>query len=266
MTWLVRRYGIRLLGIIDDIFFASRKRSLAIAEGFLSRDLNVNWYIQDRADSIAKLTPAQATMLRRSGLVRVHFGAESGSDKVLDSIDKLSRVSRTLEAVERCRDAEIRASFGFIFGLPDEEEDDMYKTVDLIRNIYKLYERADCHTNIFTPYPGSPLWPRSVEMGVKPPASLEEWVEFFPQLTELPWLAGSRHQRLQDIRQFLRFGYPNVRVGEDNGSWRHRLALRVLGPSARWRLQNHRYTSPVEVRGYKALQKVKPALKVYSKF
>ena len=266
VTWLVRRYGIRLLGIIDDIFFASRKRSLAIAEGFLSRDLNVNWYIQDRADSIAKLTPAQATMLRRSGLVRVHFGAESGSDKVLDSIDKLSRVSRTLEAVERCRDAEIRASFGFIFGLPDEEEDDMYKTVDLIRNIYKLYERADCHTNIFTPYPGSPLWPRSVEMGVKPPASLEEWVEFFPQLTELPWLAGSRHQRLQDIRQFLRFGYPNVRVGEDNGSWRHRLALRVLGPSARWRLQNHRYTSPVEVRGYKALQKVKPALKVYSKF
>ncbi|MFT5680431.1 MAG: anaerobic magnesium-protoporphyrin IX monomethyl ester cyclase [Myxococcota bacterium] len=260
VTWLVKKYDIRLLGIIDDIFFASRKRSLAIAEGFLSRNLNIQWYIQDRADSIAKLSIDQAKMLRRSGLVRVHFGAESGSDKVLESIDKLSRVSRTLEAVERCRDADIRASFGFIFGLPDEDEDDMLQTVDLIRNIYKLYARADCHTNIFTPYPGSPLWPRSVDMGVAPPTSLEEWVAFFPRLTELPWLHGERHQRLQDIRQYLRLGYPNVRVGEDQGSRRHRLALRLLGPSSRWRIENHRYRTPVEVRGYDAFQKLKERL------
>jgi anaerobic magnesium-protoporphyrin IX monomethyl ester cyclase len=260
VTWLVRRYRIRLLGIIDDIFFASRKRSLAIAEGFLSRGLDIQWYIQDRADSIAKLTAEQARMLRRSGLTRVHFGAESGSDRVLASIEKLSRVHRTLEAVERCREADIRASFGFIFGLPDEDEEDMLQTVDLIRDIYRRYERADCHTNIFTPYPGSPLWPRSVELGVSPPASLEEWVAFFPRLTELPWLRGERHQRLQDIRQYLRLGYPNVRVGEDAGSRRHRLALRLLGPSARWRIEHHRYHTPVEVRGYAALQRIKARL------
>ena len=68
VTWLVRRYDIRLLGIIDDIFFASRERSKQIAEGFLRANLNVEWYIQDRADSIAKLTPDEARMFRRSGL------------------------------------------------------------------------------------------------------------------------------------------------------------------------------------------------------
>lgn len=266
VSWLVKRHGIRLLGIIDDIFFASRQRSMQIAEGFLREGLNMEWYIQDRADSFAKLTVEQARMYRRSGLVRVHFGAESGSDRVLDSIEKRSRVERTLLAVERCGEADIRASFGFIFGLPDEQERDMQLTVDLIRQIYTRSDRADCHTNIFTPYPGSPLWPRSVEMGVDPPTSLEEWVHFFPRLTELPWLHGARHQRLQDIRQYLRFGYPNVRVGEDQGSIRHRLALRLLGPTSRWRIRNHRYGLPVEVRGYTTAQRLKPSVQIYDKF
>ena len=194
------------------------------------------------------------------------LGAESGSDRVLDAIEKRSRVSRTLDAVDRCREADIRASFGFIFGLPDEEEEDMLQTIDLIRNISERYDRADCHTNIFTPYPGSPLWPRSVALGVTPPTRLEEWVDFFPRLTTLPWLKGERHQRLQDIRQYLRFGYPTVRVGEDRGSWRHRLALRVLGPPARWRLQNHRYGAPLEIRGYDAVRRIKPSLQLYDRY
>lgn len=266
VTWLVRKNGVRLLGIIDDIFFASRQRSLEIAEGFLRNNLDVDWYIQDRADSIAKLTVEQAKMFRRSGLVRVHFGAESGSDRVLSSIEKRSKVQTTLRAVDRCREAGIRSSFGFIFGLPEESDEDLLMTVDLIQQIYARSDRADCHTNIFTPYPGSPLWPQSVEMGVAPPEALEDWVEFFPRLTELPWLKGARHQRLQDIRQYLRFGFPNVRVGEDRGSWRHRLALRVLGPSSRWRLRNHHYRLPVEVRGYQAAQKISPAIQIYSRF
>ena len=266
VSWLVRNHGIDLLGFTDDIFFAFQERTLEIAEGFLRAGLDIDWYIQDRADSWARLSDSEAKLLRRAGLVRVHFGAESGSDDVLQSIDKRSDVARTLQAVDRCRDAGIRSSFGFIFGLPGETEEDLRATVDLIAAIYARSDRADCHTNIFTPYPGSPLWPESIARGVVPPASLEDWIGFFPRVTELPWLQGAAHRRLQDIRLFLRFGYPNVRVGEDRGSLRHRLALRALGPSARWRLQRHHYRAPVEVRGYEAAQRWKPAVRVYERF
>jgi len=265
ITHLVRRQGIELLGFTDDIFFCFRPRTFEIAEGLLSRGVKVDWYIQDRADSVARLSVEEAKLLRRSGLVRVHFGAESGSDDVLRSIDKRSSVERTLEAVDRCKAAGIRASFGFIFGLPGETDQDLRATVNLISRIYQRYDRADCHTNIFTPYPGSPLWPTSVELGVQPPQTLEEWIEYFPRVTVLPWLAGAKHRRLQDIRQYLRLGYPNVRVGEDQGSRRHRLALRTLGPSARWRLREHRYDLPLELRAYEAAQKVKPSLAVYER-
>lgn len=266
LTWLVRERGISLLGFTDDIFFCFRPRVLELAEGILSRGLKFDWYFQDRADSVTRLTDEEARLLRRAGVVRIHFGAESGSDDVLKRIQKQSDVDRTLQAVDRCRQADIRASFGFIFALPGETHDDLRATVDLIRRIYERSDRADCHTNIFTPYPGSPLWQPSIDLGVQPPATLEDWIEYFPRTTELPWLAGADHRLLQDIRQYLRLGYPNVRVGEDRGSLRHRLALRMLGPPARWRLRGHRYGLPLEVRGYEAAQRLRPSLRIYDRF
>ena len=266
IAWLVENHGVELLGFTDDIFFLHRPRTFEIAEGLLSRGVEVDWYVQDRADSVARLSASEARLLRRSGLVRIHFGAESGSDDVLKSIDKRSTVARTLEAVDRATEADIRASFGFIFGLPDETEADLRATVDLIAAIYARSHLTDCHTNIFTPYPGSPLWDPSLDLGVDPPETLEDWIDFFPRITTLPWLRGAQHRRLQDIRQYLRFGFPNVRVGEDRGSLRHRLALRTLGPSARWRLRAHHYRAPLEVRAYELAQRIAPSISVYSRF
>jgi anaerobic magnesium-protoporphyrin IX monomethyl ester cyclase len=257
VSYLVKKYRINLVGIIDDIFFAFRPRALAMAEGFLRTGLKFEWYIQDRADSWERLTPEQARMFRRAGLARIHFGAESGSDDVLKAIEKKSDTESTLAAVERCKQADIRASFGFIFGLPAEKEDDLLKTVDLIRQIYERYDRADCYTNIFTPYPGSPAWQESIDRGLVPPKKFEDWAEFYPRLTVLPWLNGGKHQRLQAIRQYLRFGYHQVKVGERQHSWKHRLLLHALKPSAQYRLKKHRFNFPVEVYGYWGLQRLK---------
>jgi radical SAM superfamily enzyme YgiQ (UPF0313 family) len=266
VTYLVKKYHINLLGIIDDIFFAFRPRSLQIAEGFIRSGLKFEWYIQDRADSWERMTPEQAKTFRRAGLVRIHFGAESGSDEVLKSIEKKSDTESTLAAVDRCKEADIRASFGFIFGLPAEQEDDLIKTVDLIRQIYERYDRADCYTNIFTPYPGSPAWQESIDKGLEPPQTFEEWADFYPRLTVLPWLQGGKHRRLQAIRQFLRFGYHQVKVGEQQHSWRHRLLLNALKPSAQYRLKKHQFNFPVEIYSYWGLQRLKKDLILHERF
>lgn len=260
VRYLVRRYRINLLGMSDDIFFASRHRALAIAEGFVQSGVNCAWYIQDRADSWERMTTEQARLFRRSGLVRVHFGAESGSDEVLAAIEKKSDAEAVLAAVERCKEADIRASFGFIFGLPAEKEEDVIQTVDLIRRIYERYERADCYTNIFTPYPGTPAWRESIDRGLVPPATLEEWADFYPRLQVLPWLNGKKHARLQAIRQYIRFGYHQVKVGERQHSWRHRLLLKSFRPSAQYRVRKHQFNFPIEVYGYQTLQRLKKDL------
>lgn len=257
VTYLVRKYNVELVGIIDDIYFAFMDRCLEMAEGFIRSGLKFEWYIQDRVDAWARLTPDEAKLYRRAGLVRVHYGAESGSDDVLQSIEKKSNVDATMKAVERCKEAGIRASFGFIFGLPEEKEEDVHKTLDLIDRIYTTSDQADCYTNIFTPYPGSPLWPISLEMGLQPPESLEDWANFYPRIMELPWLRGAQHRRLQAIRQYLRFGYHQVKVGEKSHSWRHTAILNLLRPSSRYRIRSKNFHLPFEIYGYWGLQRLK---------
>jgi radical SAM superfamily enzyme YgiQ (UPF0313 family) len=266
VTYLVRKYRIQLVGIIDDIFFAFRPRSIAMAEGFIRSGLQFEWYIQDRADSWERLTSEQAKIFRRSGLVRIHFGAESGSDEVLHAIEKKSDTEAVLNAVVRCKEADIRASFGFIFGLPAEKDEDLLKSVDLIRQIYERYDRADCYTNIFTPYPGSPAWQEAIGKGLTPPKTFEEWAEFYPRLQVLPWLNGKKHERLQAIRQYLRFGYHQVKVGEQRHSWKHRVLLSMLKPSAQLRLKQHRFEYPLEIYAYWGLQRMKRSLQLYERF
>ena len=257
VTYLVRKYNIQLVGIIDDIFFAFKDRCLEIAEGFIRSGLKFEWYIQDRVDAWARLTPEQAKLYRRAGLVRVHYGAESGSDDVLASIEKKSQVETTLEAVESCKQGDIRASFGFIFGLPAEKIQDLHQTLELIDRIYNAYDKADCYTNIFTPYPGSPLWPVSIEKGLQPPETFEEWANFYPRVMELPWLKGGKHRKLQAIRQYLRFGYHQVKVGEKRHSFRHSLVLNLLKPASRYRIRTKNFSFPFEIYSYNGLQRMK---------
>jgi radical SAM superfamily enzyme YgiQ (UPF0313 family) len=266
VTYLVRKYNINLVGIIDDIYFAFMDRCLEMAEGFIRSGLKFEWYIQDRVDSWAKLTADQARLYRRAGLVRIHFGAESGSDEVLKSIEKKTNIGKTIEALERCKQGDIRASFGFIFGLPEEKDEDMYQTLDMIDRIYSAYDKADCYTNIFTPYPGSPLWPISIEKGFIPPKSFEDWSDYYPRITELPWISDKKHRKLQAIRQYLRFGYHQVKVGEKHHSWKHTLLLNLLKPTSRLRIRTKQFTFPFEIYGYSGLQRLKSSFNIYDRF
>ena len=59
-------------------------------------------------------------------------------------------------------------------------------------NICRRYPGAEFWTNIFTPYPGSPIMKRAFELGIEVPKTLEGWADFFPRYTVLPWLKGKR--------------------------------------------------------------------------
>jgi hypothetical protein len=51
--------------------------------------------------------------------------------------------------------------------------------------------------NIFTPYPGIPIWPELQARGLQEPGSLEEWSVMELGQMKLPWLAGEAGRTLQ---------------------------------------------------------------------
>ena len=258
MAELAARYRLEVVDIIDDNYLVRRDRAVAIAEGLLGAETRFAYYIQTRTDQIDRLSDEELALLARSGLRRIFFGLESGSAKVMRSVNKRLDLETAYRTAQRCRRAGIRPSFNLIFGLPAEEEDDLRDTMAVVDRIGRANPEADFFTNIFSPYPGSPIWPLAVERGVEEPRTLEEWAAFHPKVQLLPWLSGARHARIQRIRDYIRMGYSarQMVVARPKG-WRGP-AHDVLRALARRRLRSLAIRFPVEVwalRAYKALRR-----------
>jgi anaerobic magnesium-protoporphyrin IX monomethyl ester cyclase len=247
-TDLVSRYGLELLWIVDDNFLVDRERAVAIAEGLVEKGVKFNWSIQASTNLVSRFSVEELKLLRRSGLSQVSQGADSGSPKVMHLMNKdFQKIETIYTAADKLTQAGIRPSFNMIFGFPGEGEPERRESIALIMNICRRYPGAEFWTNIFTPYPGSPIMQRAFELGIDVPKTLEGWVDFFPRYTILPWLRGRKHKDLQIMREYLRVAFLRVPIGVQRKNTLQRVVHGMIGVPARWRLDHHFYALPVEL-------------------
>ncbi len=248
MSDLVSRYRLSLLWVVDDNFLVDRERAVAIAEELLRRGVKFDWSIQASTNLVTRLTTEELKLLRRAGLSQVSQGADSGSPKILHLMNKdFQKIDTIYEAASKLHEAGIRPSFNMIFGYPGEGEKERRESIALIMDICRRFPGAEFWTNIFTPYPGSPVMERAFELGIEVPGSLEGWADFFPRYTVLPWLKGRKHRRLQIMREYLRVAFHRVPIAADRRNRLTRAVHEVISVPARWRLDHDFYGFPFEL-------------------
>ena len=257
MSELAARYRLDVIDIIDDNYLVRRDRAVEIAEKLLSKGTTFGYFIQTRTDQVDRLSDDELRLLRRSGLKRIFFGIESGSKRVLQTVNKRLDLETAYRTAERCHRAGVEASFNLIFGLPGEDASDLRDTIAMVDTIGKRNPEAAFFTNIFSPYPGSPIFPEAVRLGVQEPASLEEWAIFYPKIQKLPWLEGKAHARIQRIRDYIRIGYSARKRVVHRPEGFKDLVRRALQAMARFRLRRLAVGFPVEVWALRAWKEVK---------
>ena len=257
---VVRRFRLDLVSIVDDNFLVDRQRGIDIAAGLIESGVKFDWCIQTTANFLIRSSDEDLRLMRRGGLSRVFIGAESGSDDVLASVNKVRfQGTKVLyEVAEKCHHADIRCTFSLIFALPDETDADQRQTLAMIRDIKSRFPNTEFHSNIYTPYPGAPNFKRALNMGLREPQSLEEWADFYPKFQRLPWVDEKRHIQIQRMRDYIRIGYGMDSVRRKSSL--RNAANRILGPIARARLNAHRYSLPLELWALRSLSRVKNAL------
>jgi anaerobic magnesium-protoporphyrin IX monomethyl ester cyclase len=257
MCDLVSRYKLQLLWVVDDNFLVDRDRALAIAEGICSRGVQFDWSIQASTNLVTRLSVEEWKLMRRAGLSQVVQGADSGSPKVLHLMNKdFQKLDTIYEAAERLWNTGVRPGFNMIFGYPGEGPAERRESVELIMNVCRKYPGTEFFTNIFTPYPGAPVLNRSFELGLQMPQRMEDWADFFPKYTVLPWLKGKEHQRVQTMRDYIRVAFTRVGIGQfQKGAVARRVYQMIRGP-ARWRLDHDFYSFPVEVWLKRAVDRI----------
>ena len=119
------------LWFCDDIFGLTPPWIVRFAKAVAVRDARIPFMIQCRADLI---TPAVAASLADAGAEEVWLGAESGSQRVLDAMDKETAVDDIRNATRLLKARGVRACWFLQLGYPGETWDDLDATRTLVRD------------------------------------------------------------------------------------------------------------------------------------
>ncbi len=130
MLFLRETYQPDHIWFTDDIFALSPRWTTEFADEVCRIGAAIPFKMQSRCDL---MTAESAAALRRAGCAEVWMGAESGSQKILDAMDKGISVADIYQARENLRAEGIRACFFLQFGYPGEEWNEIRETIRMVR-------------------------------------------------------------------------------------------------------------------------------------
>lgn len=166
MQILKHDYGVEHLWFADDIFALNRHWTQDFAAAVERRDASIPFKIQSRADL---MTAETVEALKRAGCEEVWMGAESGSQAILNGMDKGLTVEAIRTANDRLRAVGIRAAFFLQFGYPGESLSEIEETISLVRSC----RPNDIGVSVSYPLPGTVFYQRvQDQLGAK-----RNWVD-----------------------------------------------------------------------------------------
>jgi len=210
LDYIVNELGYKKVKFQEDNFFVSKKRVLEILDGIKQRNLNFRWLTSCRVDFFRDdyINDQFLERLRQSGCYKLLFGAESGSQRVLDFLKKDITVEQIIKSAEMCHKYNIRGNYSFICALPTETKAERIETLELIDKLLAIGPEIEIISpQPYRPYPGDELARQCEKMGYKFPNKLEDWPKVVEKsldssssnLEDFPWIKSSNEIRLQRV-------------------------------------------------------------------
>jgi radical SAM superfamily enzyme YgiQ (UPF0313 family) len=248
MVSLVRQHRLTEVALLDSNFLVDVRRALAIANGILRAGVRFHWSFQASTDLLCRMSDQDVQTLADSGVSHIGFGTESASPEVLRKMNKAHQhIPDMFEAARKCAAASIRVTYNLIFGYPGEEDRHRRETLNVMGQIAERFDNVNFSPNVFTPYPGIPIWPQLIEMGLAEPQSLLEWADIDLGITKLPWLQGKSFDTLQrGISYFLLDNQIN-RTRRRSKWGATQSILRAARRPLHWRIRNYSFDWPLEL-------------------
>ncbi|HOU41269.1 MAG TPA: radical SAM protein [Promineifilum sp.] len=150
MGWLKEAYRPDHIWFADDIVGLKPGWWTRFAAAVDARGAQVPFKCLSRADLIMR-NEADVLALARAGAEIVWIGAESGSQDVLNAMEKGTTVQQIRDATRRLHDAGVRVGFFLQFGYPGETRDDIEATLQMVRDC----RPDDIGMSVSYPLPGT---------------------------------------------------------------------------------------------------------------
>jgi len=160
IKFLKEKYGIEFISFQDDEFMATKERVRDFCNKRNRYFPDILWSCTGRAN-IAAHDEEVVRLMRDSGCVLISYGFESGSQRMLDSMNKRQTISDMERTVEVSRKYGLPIPASFIIGMPGENDESCQETLDFcIRNKLPLDSLM-----FATPYPGTEIFDYALDTG-----------------------------------------------------------------------------------------------------
>jgi len=158
ISGLCSNFGLRDITFYDDEFTIDRRRVLSICAGI--KEFGLTWTCEARVNLVDR---ELLDAMGQAGCRLINFGIESGSQQLIDHLNKRITKPEVRRAVEQTHAAGIEASGYFMLGIEGETRDTVEETISFAQEL-----RLDhAQFSICTPLPGSTMFQDYVHAGGK---------------------------------------------------------------------------------------------------
>ena len=144
MKMLKDKYNPDAIWFVDDVFTISHKWLTAFHEEVVKQNAQIRFECITRAE---RLNDEILRLLKEAGCFRIWIGAESGSQKIIDAMDRRVDVNHVKKMIQNTNAIGIETGTFIMLGYPGETETDIYETIDYLK------EANPTHYTITVAYP-----------------------------------------------------------------------------------------------------------------
>jgi len=149
---LQKNFGAKAIYFREDNFTMNRQRTINFCETLYKKNMDISWACETRVDSLTD--EKMVKMMADGGCRAVYLGVESGSQKILDILNKGITVEQIEKAINLCNKYGIRTYCSLIVGTPGETYEDYLLSIKLMNKL----EPYSYSFNVFVGIPYSPLY------------------------------------------------------------------------------------------------------------
>jgi len=151
LQWIQENYKVDTVWFVDDVFTISHKWLAEFNDELKKINLKVKYECITRAD---RMNEEVLRLLKETGCYRVWIGAESGSQKIIDAMDRRVDVKQVREMIRKSKDYGIQSGTFIMIGYPGETEADLVETLNHLKS-----SDPDYYTiTVAYPIKGTPLY------------------------------------------------------------------------------------------------------------
>ena len=128
---LKQRYNPDALWFVDDVFTVSHKWIKSFHEEMISRKAIIPFECITRAE---RLNDEILLMLKEAGCFRIWIGAESGSQRIVDAMDRRVDINLVKQMIQKTNAMGMETGTFIMLGYPGEHEEDINKTINYLKD------------------------------------------------------------------------------------------------------------------------------------